>query len=54
MIGLTPDLTAVTVVGHGVVRLTCADGLSGDVDVLERMRGPLFANPRTLKRFMNA
>jgi hypothetical protein len=47
MIGLTPDITAVRVVRHGVLHLTFADGVSGDVDVLERMRGPVFAQALT-------
>ena len=47
MIGLTPDITSVVVVGHGTLRLTFADGVLGDVDVLERMRGPVFAEART-------
>ncbi|SRR6266545_3042635 len=42
MIGVTPDITAVAVVGHGVLRLMFADGLTGEVAVLERMRGPVF------------
>jgi Protein of unknown function (DUF2442) len=42
MTGLTPDITAAIVVRHGVLRLTFADGLSGEVDVLDRMRGPVF------------
>ena len=40
MTGLTPDITAVSVVRHGVLRLTFADGLTGEVDVLDRVRGP--------------
>ena len=40
MTGLTPDITAATVVRHGVLRLTFADGLEGEVDILDRMRGP--------------
>jgi hypothetical protein len=47
MIGLTPDITAVAVVRHGVLRLTFADGLAGEVEVLERMRGPVFDQART-------
>ncbi len=47
MIGLTPDITAVQVVSHGVLHLTFADGLVGAVDVLERMRGPIFDDART-------
>jgi hypothetical protein len=44
---LTPDITAATVVRHGVLRLTFADGLVGEVDVLDRMRGPVFEEART-------
>lgn len=47
MIGLTPDITAVTVVSHGVLRMTFSDGLSVELDVLDRMRGPVFAEART-------
>jgi uncharacterized protein DUF2442 len=47
MTGLTQDITAVTVVRHGVLRLMFADGLTGDVEVLGRMRGPVFAGART-------
>jgi hypothetical protein len=47
MIGLTPDITSVTVVRHGVLRLTFADGLSAVLEVLDRMRGPVFAQVRT-------
>jgi hypothetical protein len=51
MNGLTPDITAATVVRHGVLRLIFADGLSGEVDVLERMRGPVFDSARTQEGF---
>jgi hypothetical protein len=47
MIGLTPDITAAAVVRHGVLRLTFADGVSADVDVLDRMHGPVFSAART-------
>jgi Protein of unknown function (DUF2442) len=47
VIGLTPDITEAHAVGHGVLALTFADGLSGDVAVLERMRGPVFKEART-------
>jgi hypothetical protein len=47
MNGLTPDITAAEVVRHGVLRLTFVDGLSGEVDVLDRMRGPVFKDART-------
>lgn len=51
MIGLTPDITAVSVVRHGVLRLTFADGLTGEVEVLDRMRGPVFDQARTPEGF---
>jgi hypothetical protein len=51
MNGLTPDITAAEVVRHGVLRLTFADGLSGEVDVLDRMRGPVFEDARTSTGF---
>jgi len=51
MIGLTPDITTAAVVRHGILRLTFADGLSGDVDVLDRMRGPVFDDARTPEGF---
>ena len=33
--------------GTGRLRLTFSDGLSGEVDVLDRMRGPVFEEART-------
>jgi hypothetical protein len=51
MNGITPDITAVEVVRHGVLRLTFADGLNGEVDVLNRMRGPVFEDARTPEGF---
>jgi hypothetical protein len=51
MTGLTPDITAVTVVEHGVLRLTFSDGLSADINVLDRMRGPVFADAVTATGF---
>lgn len=42
MTGITPDVTHVAVVEHGVLRLTFADGCRAQVDVLDRMRGPVF------------
>jgi hypothetical protein len=51
MTGLTPDITAVSVVRHGVLRVTFADGLTGEVDVLDRMRGPVFELARTPSGF---
>ena len=51
MTGLTPDITAVRVVRHGALELTFADGLRGEVELLERMHGPVFAEARTSKGF---
>jgi hypothetical protein len=54
MIGLTPDIAAVVVIDHGVLRLTFADGVTGEVAVLERMRGPVFDEARTQAGFAKA
>lgn len=54
MNGLTPDITAAEVVRHGVLRLTFADGLRGEVEVLDRMRGPVFEEARTREGFARA
>jgi hypothetical protein len=51
MNGLTPDITAVRVLRHGVLALTFGDGLVGEVDILDRMRGPVFAHARTAAGF---
>lgn len=51
MIGLTPDITEARAVRHGVLALTFADGLRGEVAVLERMRGPVFDDARTPEGF---
>jgi len=51
MTGLTPDITSVSVVRHGVLDLTFADGLRGEVEVLDRMRGPVFAQATTVAGF---
>jgi hypothetical protein len=51
MIGLTPDITTATVIRHGRLRLTFADGLSGEVDVLDRMSGSVFERARTIEGF---
>jgi hypothetical protein len=47
MTGLTPDIAAVSVVRHGVLKLTFADGLTGEVNVLDRMRGRVFEDAVT-------
>ncbi len=52
MIGLTPDITNARAVRHGVLALTFADGLDGEVAVLERMRGPIFDQARTPEGFL--
>lgn len=51
MIGLTPDITEARAVRHGVLTVTFADGLQGEVEVLERMRGPVFETARTSEGF---
>ena len=48
---LTPDVIEVAVIRHGVLLLTFADGLRGEVDVLDRMWGPVFEEARTLEGF---
>jgi len=53
MIGLTPDITKARAVSHGVLVITFADGLQGEVDVLDRMRGPVFEAARTPEGFAN-
>lgn len=51
MDGPAPDVTGVTVLSHGVLRLTFADGREGDVEVLDRMRGPVLDSARTERGF---
>jgi hypothetical protein len=51
MIGLRPDITEATVIRPGVLRLRFADGLSGEVSVLDRLRGPVFERARTPEGF---
>jgi hypothetical protein len=51
MTGLTPDISEVAVIRHGVLRLRFADGVAGEVDVLARMRGPVFERARTKSGF---
>lgn len=51
MTGLTPDITAVSALRHGVLRLTFADGVTGEVEVLGRMRGPVFEQALTAAGF---
>lgn len=51
---LTPDLTEASVVGYGALALTFSDGLSGTVEVLPRMWGPVFERARTEEGFAEA
>jgi Protein of unknown function (DUF2442) len=51
MIGLTADITEPTVIRHGVLRLRFADGPSGQVGVLDKMRGPVFERARPPEGF---
>lgn len=43
----SPDITAVSVVRYGVVALTFADGLEGEVDLNGHLWGPVFERVRT-------
>lgn len=54
MIGITPRMTSCEVVRHGVLRLTFVDGLTGEVDVLARIWGPVFERARTPGGFAEA
>jgi hypothetical protein len=54
VIGLTPDTIQAAVVRHSVLRLRFADGLTGEVDVLGRMEGPVFADARSPEGFAKA
>jgi hypothetical protein len=54
MTGLTPDITHVSAVRHGILSLTFADGLTGEIEVLDRMRGPVFDDARTEEGFTRA
>ncbi len=44
-------ITKASVVRHGVVRLRFADGLSGEVEIIQRMWGPVFERARTEEGF---
>jgi hypothetical protein len=47
MSGLTPDIETADLVRHGVPHLTFADGVTGELDVLDRMRDTLYERIRT-------
>lgn len=51
MSGLTPDIVEASIVRHGVLKLTFADDLSGEVEILQRMWGPVFKTARTREGF---
>jgi Protein of unknown function (DUF2442) len=44
-------ITAVSVPRHGVLELTFADGTHGEVEVIQRMWGPVFTEARTPEGF---
>ena len=44
-------ITAVSVAHHGVLDLTFADGLTGEVEVIQYMQGPVFTEARTQEGF---
>jgi hypothetical protein len=48
---LTPDIVEASVVRYGVVKLTFSDGLSGEVEIIQRMWGPVFKRARTEEGF---
>jgi hypothetical protein len=39
---VTPDITKAEVARHGVLAVTIAGGVRGEVAVIDRMRGPVF------------
>jgi hypothetical protein len=51
MTELEPDIVAVSVPRHGVLKLRFEDGLEGEVDVSERIWGPVFERVRTEEGF---
>lgn len=46
MTGAGPDMVAVSVIRHGTLKLAFSDGLCGEVDVLDRMHGPMLERQR--------
>jgi hypothetical protein len=45
-------ITDASVVRYGVVKLRFADGLSGEVEIIQRMWGPAFERARTEEGFV--
>jgi hypothetical protein len=52
MNGPSYRIAAASVPRHGVLSLTFADGTAGEVEVIQRMRGPVFARARTPEGFV--
>jgi hypothetical protein len=48
------DITDFEILGFGLLRLTFADGLEGEVDLRERLWGPVFERVRTPEGFREA
>lgn len=51
MSDISPDIVDVEVPAHGRLRLTFSDGVVGEIDVLHRMRGPIFDGARDPEGF---
>jgi hypothetical protein len=51
MTGIDSDITEVRVVRYGVLHLTFEDGLTGEVDLTDRLWGPVFEEVRTPEGF---
>jgi len=49
-----PDITPVRVPKHGFLCLTFADGVTGEVYVLDRMHGPVFERALTPEGYAEA
>jgi hypothetical protein len=47
-------IVALEVPRHGVLKLRFADGLEGEVEVIQRMWGPVFERARTVEGFREA
>ncbi len=45
------EIVAVEVPRHGVLKLRFADGLEGEVDVIDHIWGPVFERVRTVEGF---
>lgn len=51
MTQIEPDIIAVSVPRHGVLKLRFEDGLEGEVDVSNHIWGPVFERVRTVEGF---